>query len=40
MHDDRAYTMVMLAWYLKILRRGNITKREVKKDNMLDYCFF
>jgi hypothetical protein len=32
MHDDRAYTMVMLAWYLKILRRGNITNKELKSN--------
>ena len=30
MHDDRAYTMAMLGWYLKELRRENITKKENK----------
>lgn len=29
--DDRAYTIAMLAWYLKQLRRENITKRETPK---------
>ena len=32
MHDDRAYTMVMLAWHLKILRRGNITNKQIKSN--------
>jgi hypothetical protein len=27
MHDDRAYTFAMLAWYLKQLRRKNITDK-------------
>lgn len=31
MHDDRAYSLVMLAWHLKNLRRENITKREKEK---------
>jgi hypothetical protein len=29
MHDDRAYTMVMLAWHLKNLKRENITNKRV-----------
>ena len=32
-HDDRAYTIVMLAWHLKNLRREHITNREVDDDN-------
>ncbi|MOA49196.1 hypothetical protein D3C78_1720480 [compost metagenome] len=26
--DDRAYTIAMLAWYLKQIRRENITKKK------------
>ena len=33
MHDDRAYTAVMLAWHLKHLRRENITNKEVEEDS-------
>ncbi|MEC2162867.1 MULTISPECIES: terminase [Bacillus] len=33
-HDDRAYTIAMLAWYLKQLRRENITKKEHPKIDM------
>ena len=29
--DDRAYTIAMLAWYLKKLRRESITKKKTKK---------
>jgi hypothetical protein len=32
MHDDRAYTIAMLAWYLQQLRRKNITNK--KRDNI------
>lgn len=28
MHDDRAYSLVMLAWHLKNLRKESITKKE------------
>lgn len=28
MHDDRAYTIAMLAWYLQELRRGDVVKQE------------
>ena len=31
MHDDRAYTMVMLAWHLKNLRRESITNKPVEE---------
>lgn len=40
MHDDRCYSMVMLAWHLKNLRRENITNKSVEKSDLLDYCFF
>lgn len=40
MHDDRAYTIAMLAYYLQQLRRQNITKKEPETDNPLDYLFF
>ena len=29
--DDRAYTIAMLAWYLKKLRRESITKKPTQK---------
>jgi hypothetical protein len=29
MHDDRAYTMVMLAWHLKNLKREGIVNKKV-----------
>lgn len=38
MHDDRAYTVAMLAWYLQQLRRENITNKE--ESNVEDYLFF
>ena len=39
MHDDRAYTIAMLAWYLQELRRENTVKKDTKPD--LDkYKFF
>ena len=38
--DDRAYSIALLTHHLVELRRENITKKEVKSDNMLDYCFF
>lgn len=31
MHDDRAYVLAMAGWYLKELRRENITKKKKKK---------
>lgn len=31
-HDDRAYTMAMLGWYLQQVRRENITKKKVKSN--------
>jgi len=36
MHDDRAYTMVMLAWHLKKLRRENITNKQVEDGDWND----
>jgi hypothetical protein len=29
MHDDRAYTFIMLAWHLKNLRREGIVNKKV-----------
>lgn len=40
MHDDRAYSIAMLAWHLQNLRREHITSKEVKKVDMMDYCLF
>lgn len=34
MHDDRAYTMAMLAWYLKCLRRKDLTEGKRKELNI------
>lgn len=31
MHDDRAYTIAMLAWHLRNMRRRNITRKEAPK---------
>lgn len=39
MHDDRAYTIAMLAWYLQNLRRKNTVKKDVKPD-LNQYKFF
>jgi hypothetical protein len=33
MNDDRAYTMAMLAWWLKKLRRSHIARRKKQKQN-------
>lgn len=38
MHDDRAYTIAMLAWQLQKLRRSDITAEA--KVNIEDYLFF
>lgn len=38
MHDDRAYTVAMLAWYLQQLRRDGIVNKPTKSYNILDYC--
>jgi len=32
MHDDRAYCLAMLGWYLQQIRRKNITDRKVNND--------
>jgi hypothetical protein len=37
MHDDRAYTIAMLAWYLQQLRRENITS---KTSEEYEFAFF
>lgn len=39
MHDDRAYTIAMLAWYLQELRREDTVKKEPKV-NLNDYMYF
>jgi hypothetical protein len=38
MHDDRAYTIAMLGWYLKELRREHITKRKKPKQSLSKVC--
>lgn len=38
MHDDRAYTIAMLGWYLKELRRENITRKTKKKVSLDKIC--
>ena len=35
MHDDRAYTISMLSWYLKNLRRENITNKKRERNTDL-----
>jgi len=40
MHDDLAYTCAMMGYYLKQLRRENITNKKAQETSMLDYCFF
>ncbi len=40
MHDDRAYTIAMLAWHLKKLRRQNITKKETPKEDISKLFMF
>lgn len=35
--DDRAYTIAMLAWYLRHIRRENITKRKQSNHNPMDF---
>lgn len=40
MHDDRAYTIAMLAWYLKHLRRENITSRKTQDVDISKLLFF
>ncbi len=37
MHDDRAYTVAMLAWYLQQMRRKNITERKNQNVNISDF---
>src|SRR5699024_5013841 len=39
MHDDRAYTVAMLAWYLQEIRRKDVVKQEPEFD-INDYKFF
>src|SRR5699024_1330467 len=39
MHDDRAYTIAMLAWYLQEMRRKDVVKQE-PEFNINDYKFF
>jgi hypothetical protein len=39
MHDDRAYCLAMLGWYLQQLRRDNIVNKKNDKGNALDYLF-
>ncbi len=39
MHDDRAYTIAMLAWYLQELRREDTVKKE-PEFNLNDYKYF
>jgi hypothetical protein len=36
MHDDRAYTIVMLAWHLKNLRRENIINKQIDDGDWSD----
>lgn len=40
MHDDLAYVSAMMGWYLKSLRRENITNKSSQKKDLMDYCFF
>jgi hypothetical protein len=37
MHDDRAYTIAMLAWYLQKMRRQNITDKKKYSINPSQY---
>jgi hypothetical protein len=37
MHDDRAYCLAMLGWYLAQLRHGQITDKDKPSINMSDY---
>jgi hypothetical protein len=39
MHDDRAYCVAMLAWYLQQLRRQNILNKPTSNNNPLDFLF-
>ena len=39
-HDDRGYTCALLAWYLLQIRRSSVVNKEVKKKDLMDYCFF
>lgn len=39
-HDDRAYTFAMLGWYLKEMRRKNITGKKRPKTNWVDAPVF
>lgn len=39
-HDDRAYTIAMLAWYLQQLRREKITKKESPKTDISQLFMF
>lgn len=38
MHDDRAYCLAMLGWFLSEMRRKRITLVKQKKTNIKDYC--
>jgi hypothetical protein len=40
MHDDRAYCLAMLAWYLQQKRRENITNTKKKDTDWLSYCMY
>lgn len=39
MHDDRAYCLAMLGWYLQQLRREEIINKPKSNGNALDYLF-
>ncbi|WP_372011325.1 terminase [Paenibacillus chitinolyticus] len=40
MHDDRAYCVAMLAWYLQQLRRESITNKSRPKSDISRYVFY
>jgi hypothetical protein len=40
MHDDRAYTIAMLAWYLKQIRREDIVNKPSPEFDITSFLFF
>lgn len=39
LHDDRAYCLALLGWYLQQVRRKNITNKKINKD-LKSYCLW
>jgi hypothetical protein len=40
MHDDRVFTIALLAWFLQQLRRDNILNPQLPEINLEDYFFY